>query len=101
MVGDFQQSIYRALADERVMHRLVMRQVGAAAVNGLLKIADPAEMPGQRRIGPNIRSCTGGGSRSRPSQEDGKLRRLRVLRFVEEDPKILFPNSRPGHGMLQ
>ncbi len=78
------------------MKLAVAVEIGAVAIDRLLKIADHAEVAGSRRILVIVRpqSCC----RRWPGnfQKHGELRRLGVLGFIENDAIIFFANASRG-----
>ena len=83
------------------MHGLVIFQIGAFAIDGLLEIAHHAEVTGPRRIDARLHPITGRAGWSCRLQKHRKLRRLGVLRFIENAAKMLRANARSGERVLQ
>ena len=88
-------------AHERVVHALVVREVRAVVIDRLLKIAHHRKTSGARRINFCLEPAAGRVGRSRHFQQNGKLRGIGILRFVENDDGIELTNAARRFRMLQ
>ena len=83
------------------MNRPVIVQIGAVAIDRLLEIANHAEMAGLRRCGFGLQPTASCVWRTGDFREDGKLRGIGVLCFVQDHVEVFFAQTRGRDGMLQ
>ena len=92
--GEF-QFIARSAVAQFFVNVEVVREVGAPAVDGLLEVADHAEVARAWRRAGVVQPRAGRLRRTRDFEEHVELRRVGVLRFVE-DHAIVFRADAPG-----
>ena len=85
---------------ERVVDPLILLEISALSEDGLLKIADHAEVAGPRSVGASFQPASLSFGWSGNFQQDGELLRIRVLGFVQDDAKISLANARGRGGLL-
>ncbi len=83
------------------MHAAVVREIGSVVIDRLLEIADHAEASGTGRINLRFQPASDGIRRSRHFEQDGKLRGISVLRFIQNNDRIKLTYAVRGFGMLQ
>ena len=86
---------------ERVMHPLVMREIGAVVINRLLKIAHHGKASGARRIDLRLEPAAGRVRWPRHFEEDGKLCGIGILGFIEDNDRVELANPACGFWMLE
>ena len=83
------------------MHCAIISQIGALAVDRLLQIAHHAEVAGARRFGARLKPAAVGFGWPRQFEQNGELRWVGILRFVENDAEVLLAHAARGGRMLQ